>query len=299
MELNEYLRTVLSGQDLADDSAELKELQSQRAKVDALIRGAFGSAPTIRYGGSKAKGTIIKEAYDLDIVCYLPCDSNAAGETLGDIYTNVRDSLTGSYYVEEKTSALRLRSNDLNTYRRDFHIDVVPGRFTDDKKADTFIYQKLAEKCRLKTNLDVHIEHIRDSGVLDAIRLLKLWKTRKALRIKQFVFELLIIDLLDGMKAKPLADQLKHVWTAIKDSPDPLGVEDPANPYGNDLSGIIKEIWPELVAVADGTLESIRSSGWEIVFGAVNKPSGTVIAERAQRAAASVAAPSKPWCENA
>jgi tRNA nucleotidyltransferase (CCA-adding enzyme) len=76
MTTNEYLQAILSAQVLKDDSAELKELQSQRAKVEKLIRDEFGSIPIIRYGGSKAKGTLIKEAYDLDIVCYLPADSD-------------------------------------------------------------------------------------------------------------------------------------------------------------------------------------------------------------------------------
>jgi len=299
MNINEYLQGILSAQDLKDDSAELKELQSHRAKVEKLIRDKFGSIPTIRYGGSKAKGTLIKEAYDLDIICYFPHDSNVAGETLEDIYKNVRDCLVGTYYVEEKTSALRLRAKELADYKRDFHIDVVPGRFTDDTKTDSFIFQKSAEKGRLKTNLDVHVAHIKDSEVLDAIRLLKLWKTRKALKIKQFVFELLIVDLLARKKSKALADQLTHVWTAIKDSSGPIGVEDPANPSGNDLSVLVSEAWSELTAAASSTLESIKNSGWEVIFGPVTKASGAAVAEKAQRAAASVSAPNKPWCGNA
>ena len=51
----------------------------------------------------------------------------------------------------------------------DFHIDVVPGRFTDETKADAYLYQCGGDKKRLKTNLDVHLDHVRDSGVTDAI----------------------------------------------------------------------------------------------------------------------------------
>jgi tRNA nucleotidyltransferase (CCA-adding enzyme) len=282
LNINECLQAILAAQDLKEDSAGLKELQSERAKVEKLIRNKFGSAPIIRYGGSKAKGTLIKEAYDLDIACYLPSDS-AAGETLEDIYKNVRACLAEGFYVEEKTSALRLKAKDPKDYKRDFHIDVVPGRFTDESKADSFIYQKSAEKCRLKTNLDVHIEHIKESGVLDAIRLLKLWKARKALKIKQFVFELLIIDILEGMKSKSFADQLMHVLTKIKENSNPIGVEDPANPSGNDLSAVVKQAWSELSAAASSTLESIENSGWEEIFGAVSKSSSVTIAEKAYR----------------
>jgi predicted nucleotidyltransferase len=108
MAASEYLRAVLASQQLGDDSAELKDLQSERAKVEEIIRKKFGSVPTIRYGGSKAKGDLIKESYDLDLICYFPFDSNAGGETLEDIYRKVRDCLSPHYYAEEKTSALRL-----------------------------------------------------------------------------------------------------------------------------------------------------------------------------------------------
>ncbi len=299
METNEYLRAVLAAQQLKDDSAELKELQSERAKVEEIIRKKFGSVPTIRYGGSKAKGDLIKESYDLDLICYFPFDSNAGGETLENIYRNVRDCLSATYYVDKKTSALRLKSNDLKEYMRDFHIDVIPGRFTDDKKGDCFIYQKSAEKCRLKTNLDVHISHIKNSGVLDALCLLKLWKIRRVIKLKNFVFELIVVDLLRGKKSSSLADQLTHVWTKLKDSSEPIAVEDPANPAGNDLSPYVKAAWSELSGAAAATLTSIENSGWENIFGTVGKTSTVPSVERMQRAAAAVISPNKPWCPNA
>ena len=289
---NEYLQAVLKSQDLADDSAELKALTARRKDVEALLRSAFpDSSPTIRYGGSKAKGTLIKESYDLDIVCYFPHDDTTAGETLEDIYNNVAAALEKDYSVERKRSALRLRDKDMV----DFHIDVVPGRFTDDSKTDCFLYQENGEKCRLKTNLQVHIDTVRDSGVLDAIRLLKLWKVRKALDVKQFVFELLIIDLLSGHKNKSLADQLIHVWTEFRDLDSPPKVEDPANPCGNDLMPLFDAVWNELGTVASSTLSTIENNGWEAVFGKVD--TGADKSAAVKVAVAAVVTRTRPWCQ--
>ena len=137
-------------------------------------------------------------------------------------------ALEKEYFVIRKRSAHRLRDKQLV----DFHVDVVPGRFTDDSKADCFLYQENGEKSRLKTNLDVHISTVRNSGLLGAIRLMKLWKVRKALQVKQFVLELLIIKLLAERKSKPLTDQLTHIWTQFRDLEGPPKVEDPANPSG-------------------------------------------------------------------
>ena len=293
----EYLEGVLADQDLADDSAELKELQGHRKDVEKLLREEFSdSSPTIRYGGSKAKGTLIKEYYDLDLVCYFPQDDSDCGDTLKDIYGNVRDALKSKYDVQEKTSAIRLRSKEATSLGKDFHIDVVPGRFVDASKADCFLQQTQGDKDRLKTNLQTHIDYIRDSGVVDAIRLMKLWKFRRGLRVKQFVFELLIVKLLAKKKAGSLADQLKHVWKEIADAEDPTCVEDPANPTGNDLMPALRDgTWSQLSEAATNTLSGLDNSGWESIFGSVKKISQGARVSGLQAAAAAVSRPTKPF----
>jgi len=293
----EYLEAVLLDQDLADDSAELKELQGHRKDVEKLLREEFSdSSPTIRYGGSKAKGTLIKEYYDLDVVCYFPHDDTGCGETLKAIYGNVRDALNGKYNVQERTSAIRLRSKEATTFGKDFHIDVVPGRFVDASRADCFLHQTQGDKDRLKTNLQTHIDYIKDSGVVDAIRLMKLWKVRRSLRVKQFVFELLIIKLLAKKKAASLAAQLKHVWTEIAEAKEPICVEDPANPTGNDLMPALRDgTWSLLSAAATNTLSGLDNSGWESIFGSVMKISESARISGLQAAAAAVSRPTKPF----
>jgi hypothetical protein len=295
MTANEYLEDLLSDQTLAEDSEELKALREHRGEVEALLRDHFdGCSPTIRYGGSKAKGTMIRESYDLDIICYFPHDD--AGETLEDIYNNVRKALKKDYLVEAKTSALRLKHADRECLGVDFHIDVVPGRFTDDSKTDAFLYQDSAEKKRLKTNIDVHIEHVRDSGVTDAIKLVKLWKIRNGLILKHFVLELAVIKLLSGGKSKALSAQIEHVLTEFRDNIDGLVVEDPANPEGNDLTGVLAAARASLRWSARRTLELIETSGWEAVFGAVENRGSIQTTDRLRRVAASVAVPTRPWC---
>jgi hypothetical protein len=294
MEPVKYLENVLNAQKLEDDSQELKDLQAHRQDVEKILRDGFPkSSPVIRYGGSKAKNTLIRKMYDLDIVCYFLRDDNGAGSTLEEIYNNVEAALDKQYFVTTKTSSLRLR--DLKS-KIDFHIDVVPGRYVDDSKSDCFIYQNGADKNRLKTNLDVHIDHIKNSGVVPAIKLLKLWKARRGLQIKQFVFELLVIKLLKDKKYSSLDAQLKHVWTSITEADGPILVEDPANPTGNDLSETIKSAWPELSARSQDTLDLLDRSGWGAIFGEVDdevndksRTSGLI------SAAAAIAKPNRQW----
>jgi hypothetical protein len=239
---------------------------------------------------------MIRLAYDLDVICYFPHDDTAAGETLEDIYHNVQKALESDYWIEQKPSALRLRNRDPRHLQMDFHIDVVPGRYTDDKNDDAYLYQSSGDKKRLKTNLDKHISHVRDSGVTEAIRLLKLWRVQNGLRIKHFALELLTVKLLTEKKSLTLVAQLVHVLTEFRDHANSLAIEDPANPSGNDLRSLLDDsIRRELSSVALSTLEAAKNSGWHGIFGPINGVSDDRKIELLNRAANNVTMPSKPW----
>src|SRR6185369_18039134 len=157
MDTEKYLQQILDGQNL--DEEQNKALLAARDEIEELLTEAFKDCnPTIRYGGSKIKRTMIKILFDLDIICYFLHDDTSAGETLEEIYQNVRNLLADNYLVEEKKSALRIKSKASDTYGVDFHVDVVPGRFVDKSKTDAYIYQSLGDKKWLKTNLDTHIK---------------------------------------------------------------------------------------------------------------------------------------------
>ncbi len=178
---NEYLRKVLENQNLADDSQEMKDLRAERDNVWQLLGEEYGTAPVRRVGGSGAKGTMNKEDYDLDLPYYFPRDDNSAGDTLKEIYESVELLLSKKYRVKRKGVAVRLHDNE---GKIDFHIDVVPGRFVNGSDGDAFLFPATTDKERLQTNLEKHIAHVKNSGVVDEIRLGKLWRTRGKIPLK-------------------------------------------------------------------------------------------------------------------
>ncbi len=295
MTTNEYLNAVLDAQSLANDSEEMEALREARDAVETLLRTEFSeSSPSIRYGGSKAKGTMIQEKYDLDLACYFAHDHTGVGETLADIFANVRAALQKQYSVDAKKSALRL----YDQCGSDFHIDVVPGRFIDDTKTDVFIHQAEGEKSRLKTNLQVHIEHIAGSGVTDAIKLMKLWAIRNGVDIKTFALELAVVEILKGKSGKKLATQFEHVLIEFRDNIDDLRIEDPANPSGNDLSELLSQAHrSQLSIVAGNTLATIYANNWEGVFGQIAEVTESDTINIFNVAASESAAESRPWCD--
>lgn len=301
---NAYLQKVLERETFANDDPEIVDLRERRDKVRDLLVAHFSeSDPSIRWAGSLAKNTTVRTSYDGDITCYFPHEDEPE-KTLEDLYDEVETVLKNDYVVERKPSALRIRDKSTENYYVDLHLDVVPGRFTDADEGDVFLHRTTGDKTRLKTNLLVHIEHVKKSGVRSAIRLAKVWNVRHGVGAKTFVLELLVIKLLAEKKNESLEDQLTHFWTELRDSPADLAIEDPANPTGNDLTPILDECRASLSAVAATTLANIAAIGWPSVFGEVEDDdddgggSGKTSKSAAlSSAAAAVTRPTKPWAE--
>jgi hypothetical protein len=155
-------------------------------------------------------------------------------------------------------------------------------------------FQSSGDKKRLKTNLDVHLDHVRNSGVIDAIRLAKLWKVRNWIPIRTFVLELAVIKLLEDHKKKSNSAQMEQFLTELRDHSADLCVEDSANPHGNDLSQCLDDtLKNQLSNVAKRTLQQIETSGWEAVFGKIQKQEKAAWIE-ILRSAAAAATPSRP-----
>jgi hypothetical protein len=296
METEEYLNLVLQKESITDDSPEIKALRAEKEKVEKIILDAFDGKPVIRYAGSYKKGTMVRGSYDLDVICYFKYDDDSAGDNLEDIFNNVKKSLENDYFVFPKKSALRLQGKNDKLY---FHIDVVPGRFVDESESDAFLYQSEGDKKRLKTNLDVHISHIKDSGLTKTIKLAKVWKGVYALNVKTFALELLVIKIVDDLKDKNgIGECLKKLFSELDSNIENIAIEDPANPVGNDLSGLFDgSIKGSLSIAAKSALKSINDGKWEDLFGPVEDASKDYIVDSLRSNASSSANGPKPWLD--
>lgn len=268
METEKYLEQILKKEGLTKDSTEVKVMQEEKIKVEKAILETFNDSPVIRYAGSYKKETMIKASYDLDIVCYFKHDDDSAGENLEDIFNNVKEALSKKYAIVPKKSALRLQGEN----KFDFHIDVVPGRFIDDSESDTFLYQSSGDKKRLKTNLDVHINYIKDSGLTKIIKLIKIWKNIYSIDVKTFILELLVVKVLDKSKDENgLEKCLGKFFKELNTNIDNISIEDPAN-SGNDLSSLFDNtVKNSILAAATKAVGMINDDNWEELFGAVEE----------------------------
>lgn len=272
MTTQEYLKLIIESQTLFNDSDEIKALSIEREKVEQLLREHFGNKLTIRYGGSKAKGTMIRAYYDLDIICYFNHEDISAGKTLEEIYKNVDTVLNSKYQVVYKTSALRLENKDPKNLGKYFHIDVIPGRFVDNNKDDAFMYQNNAEKGYLKTNIQKHIDHIKNSKLTDIIKIIKYWNIRNGVQMKTFVLELLVVKILAGIDQNKIDTCLNTFWDELAHKINNIKIEDPANPAGNDLSELFNQETKNILSSkALISMNLAKQNCWEKIFGEVNR----------------------------
>ena len=145
-------------------------MENDRERIEKIIYAIPDlPRPTIYYGGSRGKKTLIKESYDLDIVLYYP---NEIRPSVKDIYDIVRNQLR-----EERDDAIKKNVAIRLLKRGNYHIDVVPGKRISNNEDYAYIY-KSRQGESLKTSVRKHIESVKDFARRDVLKLLKLWKIR-------------------------------------------------------------------------------------------------------------------------
>ena len=291
MTASEYLEAVLVEETLAPGGTELAALDEARDDVEAALKAGLGNTVSLEDGGSKAKRTMIRSSYDLDVLCYFSSGDSCAGSTLEEIYESVYEALQAEYVTMRKRSAIKILSLEGEEYQ---HIDVVPGRYVEGTDGDVYLHHTEGDKSRLKTNPAVHIAHVRDSGVRDAIRLIKLWNLGHP-AIKTFVLELLAVRSLSGSRGLDLPGQLVAFWEGCRDGMEGLALTDPAN-TNNDLSPIFSDAEKSgLRHSAELALERVEHDDWGAIFGAPPVKSPKEKASQASAVAASVRTSTQPW----
>lgn len=249
---DEYLRSLLEQEALSQQ--EIKLLRDLREQIERQLRMLPGN-PRFYYGGSYAKKTMIRSAFDLDIVAYWPHD---CGYRLQDIYAAVGSVLKRHWKtVVPKTVAWSL------PFQGGFHVDVVPGRALDD----TYQYANLYRRDRnstLKTSIKIHIDTVRNSGLHDVIRLMKLWRVRRDVPFKKsLALELMTIEGCKTIAKSQLEKQMIFTLMHLRDHIYEARIVDPAN--SNNVLSEEMTNW-ERSRIRDLADQALQARYWEDVF---------------------------------
>jgi hypothetical protein len=244
---HDYLVAALQNQELS--TRQVQELRDLRERIEAWFRGQFGYQVRMYYAGSYGKQTMVRAAYDLDLVLYFPPTERA---TLHDIFWSVnRRLIDGGYNVVPRTVALRL------PYTAEFHVDIVPGRAQDNAFRYATLYKNTAQPSTLQTSLKVHIESVKNAGLSNHVRLMKLWRIKRRLAISTFAIEVITARAMYGERRGDYAAGLLTIFRWIVANLESASLQDPAN-----TNNIIDVSYSDRLATVWAAREAIAAPSW-------------------------------------
>jgi hypothetical protein len=247
---HEYLVQILKLQEMRDQDLAL--IHGARDALTAHLGRQLTPQPRIYYGGSYGKHTMIREAFDLDLVAYFP---HTDPRSLADISGAVHAALVaGKYVVHPQSVALRV------LYNGGFHVDVVPGRAEDDTFRFANLYKRAQPPTTLRTSLKMHIDAVRKTGLGPIVRLLKLWRLRQGVSIKTFALELLVARAMANQQPADYGNAVVTVLRFIENEMPTIRLVDPAN-----SANVLEITSQQRKSVAEAAARSLGMS-WKGVF---------------------------------
>ena len=220
--------------DLTTHVTEINELKTR------LIQWASSCYIAIVNSGSRAKGTAISLASDVDYLVSLTSDCNASKGGLKPTYNELYTVLNGYYPNARKQNvSIRLYINGLE-------IDVTPARKQTGNTNYHSMYVSKLDTWK-QTNVQKHITDISQSGRLNEIKILKIWRELHGLDFPSVYLEYLLTSKILLGKAKGNDYLASNVWFVFgelaKNTNNPLSarVEDPAN-SANILSDLLTTV---------------------------------------------------------
>jgi hypothetical protein len=179
--------------------------------------------------GSRAKGTAISLASDVDYLVSLSntCNDNKGGGLKG-IYNELYGVLSFHYSsVRKQNVSIRVKIGALE-------IDVTPAKKQAGNTNVHSLYLSKLDSWR-QTNVQKHINDISQSGRLNEIKILKIWRELNNLDIPSIYLEYLLVDVILSGKYKGDDYLASNVWFAFEELAKPNSnplfarIVDPAN----------------------------------------------------------------------
>lgn len=215
---------------------------------------------SILNSGSRAKGTAISLASDVDYFISLTSNCNENNGGLKGIYDSLYTFLIRKYNpVKKQNVSFRIKIGDLK-------VDITPGRKHSGNTNDHWLYVSKYDT-RKQTNIQKHITDISGCGRLNEIKLLKIWRELNQIDFPSIYLEYLVVDILSG-KTKDFSELADNFWFVLlelsKDTANPFNrrIIDPAN-SNNILSELLTST--EKSVIASKIKTAIGKRDWKYV----------------------------------
>ncbi|MBB5378582.1 hypothetical protein HNQ07_004089 [Deinococcus metalli] len=152
-----------------------------------------------------------------------------------DIFLSVRSSSTLSDIYEAAYSFAASRNwqpkrqnVSIGVIHSGYDIDLVPGRIIPGYQNFHNLHVRKTGTWQ-QTNVSQHVRIVSQSGRLDEIRLLKIWRNLHGLDFTSFFLELFALEALSGRSYNNLADNFWYLLGEIEARITSTVIIDPAN----------------------------------------------------------------------
>ncbi len=212
--------------------------------------------------GSRAKGTAISLASDVDFLVSLTsgCNENSGG--LRSIYNSLFNKLNGIYLnVRKQNVSVRITINSLE-------VDVTPARRQDGYSDDHWLYVSKLDT-RTQSNINKHIQDISQSGRLNEIKLIKIWRELNRLDFPSIYLEYIIKDYILKNYPTNISNLGDNTFRILKelgksyDNPLDIRIVDPAN-SNNILSDLLNQT--EKKRIIDSASIASQQTNWNQIL---------------------------------
>jgi hypothetical protein len=211
----EYVNSIL--RKYAADSSKADRYQKSLYPYIQSWAGKY--LVDVKISGSSRKGTAVSSGTDVDLFVSL---SSTTNNTLKEIY----DSLFT--FMKSKGFTARKQNVSIGV---DFHsdqIDLVPAKRQSQYGNDHSLFVN-KKGTWTKTNIETHISQVSNSGRLDEIKLMKIWRNANKLDFPSFYLELVVIDSLYNRNIGPTDRNFITALNFIAESLESKVYMDPAN----------------------------------------------------------------------
>jgi hypothetical protein len=243
-----YVRSILAKYDLPGGEGSPAELAAAELR-NPITEWAGRFLLGTQFCGSYAKGTRVRGATDMDLLVSLgprtPLD-------IDKLYERFFDFLKGRGYNP------RRRSVSIGLRHHGLEVDLIPAKQewggTNDHRVFETEHQRIT-----KTNFDTHLKVVKESNVIEEIRLLKIWRNLRNLRLPSFCLELAVMDALRRQAHHQPAANMEVVLQYLKDILPSAPIRDPAN-FENRVSDDL--LRHEKLAISEAAAESLKRADW-------------------------------------
>lgn len=183
----------------------------------SITTWANGHLNSIHTAGSIAKGTAISDTSDVDILISV---NPTAVETLEEVYEKLFNRFTADGFSPRRQNV----SLGLNI--SNWKVDVVPAKKQSLLNNQHSLWSHKSQTWR-ESNIHQHVQYVVNSGRINEIKLIKIWRKLHGLEFPSFPLEITVINALSGHSTTTLSANFVTALQYIKDSLPTVRILDP------------------------------------------------------------------------